>query len=227
MSSVERSWLDLTTGSRETSGPVRHGRGEQGRQAQPGQPSVAMSPGSKHPQHAAKVGNLPLMIRQRAAHQTVTGSSIQRITRWRGRQKVKRINTASVARMGRIGKCAYVGFLRALSPPAASYKCPRYQAFTHKRDVRVVAARHRKVIVRRANLCHGFGPRATHFPMQESRSFLASVRCGILPRPGERIAGKGAMKLRRKLFDGTRNYGDSRLVECGITTPKIRGFMGH
>ena len=59
MASVERSWLDLTTGSRETSGPVRHGRGEQGRQAQQGQPRAAMSPGSKHPQHAAKVGSLP------------------------------------------------------------------------------------------------------------------------------------------------------------------------
>lgn len=114
MSSVERSWLDLTTGSRETSGPVRHGRGEQGRQAQQGQPRAAMSPGSKHPQHAAKVGSLPLMIRRRAAHRTVAGRSIQRITRWRGHQKVKRINTSSVARMRGVGKCAYFGSLCAL-----------------------------------------------------------------------------------------------------------------
>ena len=73
-----------------------------------------MSPGSKYPQHAGKVGSLPLMIRQRAANQTVAGRSIQRITRWRGRQKVKRINIASVARMRWIGKCAYFGSLRAL-----------------------------------------------------------------------------------------------------------------
>lgn len=204
MSSVERSWLDLTTGSRETSGPVRHGRGEQGRQAQPSQSGAAMSPGSKHPQHTAKVGSLPLMIRRRAAHQTVAGRSIQRITRWRGRQKVKRINIASVAWMRWIGKCAYFGSLRALPPPAASRKGPCYQAFTHKPDDHVVEACHRTVTAKCSNPRHGFKPRGAHFPMQESRSFLASVRCRILTRPGERIAGKGAMKLCRKLFDGTQ-----------------------
>ena len=114
MSSVERSWLDLTTGSRETSGPVRHGRGEQGRQAQPGPHGAAMSPGSKHPQHAAKVGSLPLMIRWRAAHQNGGWTLDPTHHRWRGRQKVKRINIASVARMRWVGKCAHFGSLRAL-----------------------------------------------------------------------------------------------------------------